>query len=292
MNFGVKPLLATGSLLLLTAACASYGDDAVSKEATAAETVDQLNAVVAARTDADKARDEWRHPAETLAFFEIDPSMTVVETLPGGGWYAKILIPYLDDNGRYVAANYPFEMFPKILPNPTDDVLDRIKGWATGFPAQATSWGATSEVTAFEFGNAPEELSGDVDAVLMIRALHNFNRAGGDYGAQALAESFKMLKPGGVLGVVQHRASDDAQGPNANGTFGYMSEEAVIEMVTAAGFVFEEKSEINANPSDNPADGDIVWRLPPSFALGDKNRDAFAAIGESDRMTIRFRKPE
>ena len=297
MKNQLQMLAAASASALFMAACESTGagNQAVEKEAASETAMEDggsdLQAIIDARSDKDKARDQYRNPAETLAFFGVEPDMTVVETLPGGGWYSRILIPYLDADGAYAAASYQYEMFPKILPNPTEEVLARIKGWADGFPAQAAGWGATGDVAAFEFGNAPEEMKGTVDAVLMIRALHNFNRAGGDYGAEALAETYALLKPGGVVGVVQHRANEDAEGANADGTYGYMSEEAVIAMLTGAGFEFEEKSEINANPADNPGDGDIVWRLPPTLALGDKDRDAYIAIGETDRMTMRFRKP-
>jgi predicted methyltransferase len=126
----------------------------------------------------------------------------------------------------------------------------------------------------------------------MIRALHNFNRAGGDFGAEALADAFAVLKPGGVLGVVQHAAPEGAEGAAADGTVGYMSEANVIAMVEAAGFELEAKSDVNANPADQPAPGEIVWRLPPTYGLGDDGREGYAAIGESNRMTLRFRKPK
>ncbi|MEL7490528.1 MAG: methyltransferase [Pseudomonadota bacterium] len=288
-------ILCSASLLALSACKSLPGGDNSALEAAeaAAPAFDgtALATVVDGRSDEEKARDEWRNPGETLAFFGVTPDMTVVETLPGGGWYSRILVPYLDDAGEYAAANYSVEMFEKVLPNPSEETMNRIRGWAAGFPDQAAMWGATGDVTAFHFGEMRDEMKEKADAVLMIRALHNFNRAGGDYGAVALAETYAMLKPGGVLGVVQHRANPDAEGADADGSLGYMSEEAVVAMVEAAGFVLEEKSDINANPADNPASGEFVWRLPPSFAMGDQNRDAFAAIGETDRMTMRFRKP-
>ncbi|MEL7487935.1 MAG: methyltransferase [Pseudomonadota bacterium] len=285
---------AVAASLMAASACETFsGDGAYDADAEASPTVDveKLQAVIEARSDADKMRDDARRPAETLSFFGVAPDMTVVEALPGGGWYSRVLIPYLDESGRYAAANYQYEMFPKILPNPTDDVLSQLRGWSDAFPVQAKQWGASGDVAAFEFGQAPEEMKGTVDVVLMVRALHNFNRAGGDFGAEALSESYALLKPGGVLGVVQHAAPAGAEGRNADGSFGYMLKQNVVAMATAAGFVLEAESAINANPADLPEDGDIVWRLPPSFAFGDKDRDAYVAIGESNRMTLRFRKP-
>ena len=254
--------------------------------------VAKLEAIVAARSDEAKARDKWRHPVETLAFFDVAPNMTVVEALPGRGWYTRILLPYLAENGRYVGVNYQDEMWPLILPNPTPELVARLSTWSETFPEEAAQIAETKNpVTAYEFGNPPADLVGEADVVLFIRALHNFNRAGGDFGAEALADAYAVLKPGGVLGVVQHAAPEGAEGAAADGTVGYMSEANVIAMVEAAGFTLESKSDVNRNPADEPAPGEIVWRLPPTYGLGDKDREIYAAIGESNRMTLRFRKP-
>ena len=296
-----KNILATlmaGSFSLAIAAC-STSTDKVSTSASlekAVPTVDVvlpegLAASIEARDEKDKARDKWRNPGETLAFFGITADMSVVETLPGGGWYSRILIPFLDEKGTYGAASYPYAMFPKILSNPTDEFLAQAKVWPETFPGQAASWGATGEVRAFEFGKAPEVMFDSVDAVLMIRALHNFNRAGGDFGEEALGDIYAVLKPGGILGIVQHRVKAGDDGVPTDGTNGYMSEQAIIDMVTAEGFVFEAKAEMNANPADMPGKSDVVWRLPPSLACGEKDRAKHEAIGETDRVTMRFRKP-
>lgn len=251
-----------------------------------------LEEIVASRSDDDKARDQWRHPVETLSFFGIKPDMTVVEALPGRGWYTRVILPFVADKGRYIGVNYQDEMWPLILPEPTPELVTRLSNWTDRFPASTAEFASpTTPVAAYEFGAMPDDLAGTVDVVLMIRALHNFNRAGGEFGAEALADAYAVLKPGGVLGVVQHAAPDGAEGAAADGTFGYMSKANVIAMAEAAGFELDAESDLNANPADQPGVGEIVWRLPPTYGLGDQDRDKYEAIGESNRMTLRFRKP-
>ncbi len=272
-----------GALIFVVATAHALGE---AKETAA------LEEIVAARGDDDKARDQWRHPVETLKFFGVEPDMTVVEALPGRGWYTRIILPYVAEKGRYVGVNYQDGMWPLILPEPTPELVARLSNWTDGFPATTAEFAEpTTPVAAYEFGAVPDDLAGAVDVVLMIRALHNFNRAGGEYGDEALADAYAVLKPGGVLGVVQHAAPDGAEGAAADGTLGYMSRENVIAMVSAAGFEFEAESEINANPADQPGEGEFVWRLPPTYGLGDQDREKYAAIGETNRMTLRFRKP-
>ena len=251
----------------------------------------RLASVIEARSEEDKARDAYRNPAETLAFFGIAPDMTVIEALPGGGWYTRIIAPYLNEDGAYAGANYQGEMFRMLMPNLDEDRLARFAEFPATFPAKAAEYGATGEVMAWQFGDAPESVLGSADAYLFVRALHNLNRAGGDYMADAVSEAYDVLKPGGVLGVVQHRAPETAEGDAASGANGYLRQSDVIALMESAGFVFEEASEINANPADQPGPEDVVWRLPPTYGMGDTNKEAFMAIGESDRMTLKFRKP-
>ncbi len=250
-----------------------------------------LAAILDARPDEDKARDEYRHPAETLEFFGLTRDMTVIEALPGGGWYSRILIPYVNEAGGYGAANYDAEMFRALMPDASEERLASFAAFPETFPARAAEIGASGEVAAWTFGAMPESLDGTAEAFLFIRALHNLNRSGGAYLDAALADAYAVLKPGGVLGVVQHRAPAEAEGDAASGANGYLRQADVIAMMEKAGFEFEAASEINANPADQPGPEDIVWRLPPSLGMGDENREAFLAIGESDRMTLRFRKP-
>jgi len=287
--------IAAIALAALTAACESTPTSAAAaKDEMASKPAEKksLAAIVATRSDEDKARDEWRNPEETLTFFGLTPDMTVMEALPGRGWYTRVIFPYVAEEGRFIGVNYQDGMWPLILPNPTPELVERLSNWTDGFPESTPAFAnASSPVTAYEFGAMPADLDGGVDMVLMIRALHNFNRAGGDFGAEALADVYRVLKPGGVLGIVQHGAPEGAEGAAADGTLGYMSKAAVVSMVEAAGFELEAESAVNENPADQPGAGEFVWRLPPTYGLGEENRDKYAAIGETNRMTLRFRKP-
>jgi predicted methyltransferase len=245
-----------------------------------------------------KARYAWRHPLETLQFFAIEPGMNVVEALPGGGWYSKILSAYLGVDGTLIGADYALDMYPK-FGFMTPELLEEKQTWTDDWVAEARTWHprGSSDFEAFHFGALPGRLAGEADAVLFIRALHNLARfdADGDFLTAALADAYTALKPGGVLGVVQHRAPDDAADAWASGANGYLKESFVIERIEAAGFEFVEASDINLNPADQPGPEDFVWRLPPTLATSDGDAEvaaAFEAIGESSRMTLKFRKPD
>ncbi|MEX2122822.1 MAG: hypothetical protein WD795_02935 [Woeseia sp.] len=256
----------------------------------------QLDALLADKPAEFKARYRYRHPKETLEFFGIEPGMTVVEALPGGGWYSQLLVPYLGADGGLIGANYAEDMWPKF--NLFDqEFIDSMKTWTTDWPQEAEAWqgdkGATVE--AFEFGSMPEAMAGQADAVLFIRAMHNLARFEGDGGylTKALEDSHRLLKPGGIVGVVQHEARPDMPDEWASGANGYLKKQFVIDRVTAAGFEYVEESDINQNPKDQPTEEDIVWRLPPSYQTSADNADLRAemdAIGESNRMTLKFRK--
>lgn len=258
-----------------------------------------LGDVLAAQEDSAKARYVHRHPAETLAFFGIEPGMRVAEALPGGGWYSKILVPYLGADGELIGVDYEHSIWPR-FGFMSDEQIEARKSWPSEWPTEASAFGNGSgaNVSAYTFGTIAAELDGQVDAVLMVRALHNMARfeADGGYLTTALADSFRILKPGGVLGVVQHRAPDSMPDESTTGGQGYLREQFVIDSVKSAGFELVGRSQINANPSDQPGAGDIVWRLPPTYNGVDKDdadaRAALDAIGESDRMTLLFRKPE
>lgn len=269
---------------------------AQSAETSAADASARLDAVLAALPEDEKARYAARHPKAMLEFFGLRPGMTVVEVLPGGGWWTKILLPYLGASGTVVGADYPLSMWAKFgeyAPDP-----EKQKTWPVTWPAEAAAWcsGDCAKVEAFAYGAAPESLKGKVDAVLMFRALHHFSRLDDDgayYGA-ALKETLDLLKPGGVVGVEQHRAPAGNSDAWADGENGYLKQDAVIARFTAAGFEFVGSSEINANPKDQPTEKDFVWRLPPSLATSGKDpalKAQMEAIGESDRMTLLFRKP-
>ncbi|MEM1106171.1 MAG: methyltransferase [Pseudomonadota bacterium] len=289
-------LAAAGALAL--AGCETV-DTAAPEPGLPAEAEASLERVLAAQEETSQARYGARRPGETIAFFEIEPGMTVVEALPGGGWYSKILIPYLGPEGELIAAHYPDEIWPAILPPNMQDGIDgfisRADAWAEG----AREWygpdGADVQQFKMTDGQAAEN-AGTADAVLFIRALHNLNRAEGELGtlSGAISDAYTVLKPGGIVGVVQHRAPEANSDDWSVGGAGYLKQSYVIASFEAAGFELDAASELNANPLDTPSEEDIVWRLPPSLATteeGTPEQAVFAAIGESDRMTLRFRKP-
>ncbi|MEM8802307.1 MAG: methyltransferase [Pseudomonadota bacterium] len=270
------------------AACSPTAGEAETAEAAAENT--KLEEVLAhERRAEDRARDEFRNPAETLAFFQVEPNHTVIEYAPGGGWYTRILAPYVADEGSYVAVSFPPEAALESL---GEEFVERIKAGAASFSdTQAEGTGVPAEKLPFHFGNAiPEELSGTVDRVLIIRMMHNLKRWNiADSEVEALHTA---LKPGGMLGVVQHRAKADATDEFADGNAGYLREAELIAFFEGKGFELVDTSEINANPNDTTDHENGVWSLPPTFAGGDEGREELAAIGESDRMTLLFKKPE
>jgi predicted methyltransferase len=258
---------------------------------------EKLAAVLAEQPAKMQARYEWRHPQQTLEFFGVAPGMTVVEALPGGGWYTKITAPYLGKQGALIGADYSQQMYP-LFGFFSEEQLKEKETWVTDFTADATAWsgenGAT--VSAFAFGSMPDEMKGTADAVLFIRALHNLARfeSQGGFLTAALQDAFDVLKPGGTVGVVQHQARDEMPDEWAGGQNGYLKKSFIISAMENAGFEFVAGSDINQNPKDQPTDQDIVWRLPPSLATSRDNPELKAeleAVGESNRMTLKFRKP-
>lgn len=247
-----------------------------------------LDSVLAARSDTLKARDQYRHPKETLEFFEIKPGMTVADTLPGD-WYGSILAPYLGSDGTYVGAMYSVEHYKKMWGERfTGARKERLTNFEDRWPGMVAGWAAAAPTTAsFRIWEASEDLYGTLDAYLMVRAAHHLNKYDAAQLDAAAAEAFKLLKTDGIMGVVQHRAREDRDEEWAKGFNGYLKQSRVIEAFTNAGFVLEAASEINANPKDEANTGDRVWRLKPT---GGKTPE-LAAIGESDRMTLKFRKP-
>ncbi len=260
---------------------------------------ERLAAVLAMQAEDAQARFASRNPQATLEFFGIEPGMTVVEALPSGGWYSKILIPYLGAEGRLIGANYPITLFEQ-FGFATPEYMESIADWPNTFPVEAQDWceDDCATVEGFWLGALPKSHQGTADAVVFIRALHNmarFQNAGVDqFLDQAMADAFAVLKPGGVFGVVQHEISEQAPDEAATGAGGYLKRSFVIAQAEAAGFVLEEASDINANPMDQAGEGDVVWRLPPALGTSAEDpelRAEMEAIGESNRMTLRFRKP-
>jgi predicted methyltransferase len=267
------------TLIHLAQASAAEGLDAATGSA--------LDAAIAGehRSEENKARDSDRHPKETLAFFGFRQDMTVVEIWPGGGWYTEILAPALQEQGKLYAAQYsvnpPFAyqrqyfgtFMSKLGTNP--DAYRAVTVTSLDFP--------------YELELAPR---GSADLVLTFRNVHNW--LGEGYGADSarlgFVAMFDALKPGGILGIVDHRWPDpENEDPLAEN--GYVSEERVIAAAEAAGFEFAGRSDINGNPKDTHDHPQGVWTLPPTLALGDEGREKYLAIGESDRFTLKFVKP-
>ena len=232
------------------------------------------------REPANTARDQYRHPQQTLDFFGLKPGMHVIEITPGTGWYAQILAPLMKDDGSYTAAI-------TIPGKPKDEAAQNQSALQKMFAGDAAQYGAAKilpyDPKAPNFG-AP----GSADMVLTFRNVHNW--AMGDSAPTMFKAFFAVLKPGGVLGVVDHRAAPGAELDKIKKS-GYLPEDYVIKLATDAGFKLEAKSEINANPKDDRDHEKGVWTLPPTLALGDKDKDKYLAIGESDRMTLKFVKP-
>ena len=249
-------------------------------------TASQLDTVLAGswRSPANRARDVYRHPKATLQFFGVRPDRTVIEITPGGGWYAEILAPLLHDNGHYVAA----EKMPAADSEArSDDSALRKK-----FAADPAHYG-NARIVQFDPQAPVFGPPASADLVLTFRNVHNWIATGNEGAGTAPAmfkAFFAVLKPGGVLGVVDHRA-DAGASLEAVKRSGYLPTAYVVKLATEAGFTLDESSEINANPKDTKDYPKGVWTLPPTLTLGEQDRAKYLAIGESDRMTLRFVKP-
>ncbi len=233
------------------------------------------------RSDANIARNEFRNPVETLEFFGLRPDSTVIEIHPAGGWYTEIIAPYVRDQGRFYAAHFS--------PNSTSANQRRnLNAFEGKMASNRELYGHVTTrhlLPPHEIAIAPAE---SADLAMTFRNVHNWIMAGLEH--EFFAAFYAALKPGGVLGVVEHRALPDA-GMEVMETSGYVTEAYVKEVAAAAGFEFAGSSEINANPKDPTVHPRGVWTLPPSYRLGDTDREKYAAIGESDRMTLKFVKP-
>ena len=272
-------------LPLLLVACASTPSADTTATSQAADAA--LDAAIAGawRDPANVARDPHRHPAQTLRFFGVTPSSHVIEITPGGGWYTEILAPYLREDGHLVAA------LAVAGPAQSEGLRNYLTKGNAGFRAKLAAGPAQYDRVEVREFSVPQPVlgaDGSADVVLTFRNVHNWTQWGTD---QAMFDAFfRVLKPGGVLGVVDHRAKPGTDLETMKKS-GYLTEARVQEMAQRAGFVLEARSEVNANPRDTTAHPNGVWTLPPSNRHDPEDAQMYRNIGESDRMTLRFRKP-
>jgi predicted methyltransferase len=234
------------------------------------------------RADKNKARDKYRHPKETLMFFGLKPGMTVVEITPGMGWYTEILAPAMRDHGTFYAAVFA-------VSDQSSEFLRNMDKSYRGMLAASPELYGKVRLSVLSPGSMQVAPAGSADMVLTFRNVHNWAKAG---NADAMFKAFyDALKPGGTLGVVEHRARPGTSFQRQIDS-GYMTEDYVIETAQKAGFRLDNKSEINANPRDTADYPGGVWTLPPTLRnVAEADKPKYLAIGESDRMTLKFRKP-
>ena len=272
-------LFAAGALVLgagvvLFAACAA--------RSTRQSTAEALTTILAGdqRSSENRARDVYRHPKETLLFFGIRPEMGVLEVWPEPGWYTEVIAPLLREKGKYSAA--------VIAPDASSKyITQRLADYRAKLASRPELYDRVVVVT-FPNDGTDAVPPGSVDMVVTFRNLHNWMARG--TASQALATMYRALKPGGVLGVVEHRGNP-AVPQDTEAKSGYVNEDYAVKMIEAQGFRLVAKSEVNANPKDTKDYEQGVWTLPPTYRLGEKDHDKYAAIGESDRFTLRFVKP-
>lgn len=272
---------------LLVSSCLFAGTQAAATDTnpgTAAQTLTPDPALAKVVADPSRsakyvARDRYRHPAEELTFFGLKPNMTVLEVWPGGGYWTEILGPYLRGSGHYYAA------VPVKGESKEEDAT--TARWQTQLQQQKDRYG-TITFTGLGKGHYDVAPAGSVDLIVTFRNFHNWMDGG--YADEALKGIYTALKPGGILGIEDHRGRDDQpQDPHAKS--GYVRQDYTIEAARKAGFEYVGASEINANPKDTKDYPEGVWTLPPTLALGDKDRAKYMAIGESDNYVLKFRKP-
>jgi predicted methyltransferase len=284
---GARSIIPGLLFVAVLAGCTTTGAVAPAQPAapeTDPATAALLDAAIAGdhREEGNRARDAYRHPKETLTFFGLRSDMTVMEIWPGaGGWYTEILAPVLRDRGRLIAASWDPDMDNKF-------VQDGLKAYRAKLDARPDVYDRV-EVVALQYPTRMEPVApGTVDMVLTFRNIHNWMPR--DAAVPMLEAMYRALKPGGILGVVEHRAPTDVpQDPKAGS--GYVREDYVVALLGKVGFELLGRSEANANPADTKDYPQGVWTLPPTLRLGEQDREKYLAIGESDRLTLRFRKP-
>lgn len=269
------------SMLFLLGACSSSQD--AEKPYAAAELPQTLDIAMMSsfRTEENKQRDQYQHPLETLKFFGLKPDMTVVEVYPGTGWYTEIIAPYVAEKGKYIMAVPSYDANkPKQIDNDM-----KIKLWMNNHPEAAKSMSAVEFDVPEKTQIAPEN---SVDMIVSFENVHIWRAQKNE--RKAFNAFFKALKPGGILGVVAHRELEDRWDPEAKR--GYIREKDLVNFGLRAGFLLVATSEINANKKDTKNHPAGVHSLPPTLALGDQDRAKYLAIGESDRLTLKFIKPK
>jgi predicted methyltransferase len=273
-------------LLALLALAAPAGARAADRAPSAAQAARSALAAALAdphRTEADRARDGFRHPVETLGFCRVQPGMSVVEIMPGGGWWTRILPYYLGEQGHYIALNPDVRtasaQMQQFMGNTAATWPDKAAQW-TGLPA--------ARLPGYNSDGLPPAMNGTVDRVMIMRQVHNLHRMSLLYSEMATVR--RLLKPDGLLCIEEHRARANAPADYTDGNKGYLREMDVIALMQAHGFDLVARSNINANRRDTADYPDGVWTLPPTYRLGDKDRARYTAIGEADRMTLLFRK--
>jgi predicted methyltransferase len=275
MSHSMSPLAFAAATLVLLGGCAAG-------PTTRQGTAEALEQIIRGdhRSEANRARDPHRNPKETLLFFGIRPEMHVVEVWPGGGWYTEIIAPLVNERGRYYAAHY--------APNPESRFISNaLQAYQEKLQSRPGLYGNVVVTTLSPKGEdiAPP---GSADLVVTFRNIHNW--MANDWAPTAFESMYRALKPGGILGVVEHRGNPEVpQDPKARS--GYVNEDYAVKLIESVGFRLVAKSEVNANPRDTRNYEQGVWTLPPTFRMGDTDREKYAEIGESDRFTLRFVKP-
>jgi predicted methyltransferase len=274
-NKKLQAFFLVAATLLLTSSCSTTS----TRESTALALDNILTGTQ--RSPENSARDRYRHPKETLLFFGIRPEMRVLEVWPEPGWYTEIIAPLVREHGKYYAAVIAADPQSKY-------VTERLSDYQQKLASHPALYGGV-EVVTFPSDGGDVVPPGSLDMIVTFRNIHNW--MGRDSAEQAFATAYRALKPGGVLGVVEHRGNPAvAQDPKAKS--GYVNEDYAIRLIEGQGFRLVGESQINANPKDTKDYEQGVWTLPPTYRLGDKDREKYAAIGESDRFTLKFIKPK
>lgn len=292
--------LSTCALLILCAtlvACGAKQTAVDAEEQAKAQATDDLNAaatdvkaaaaggsletILASDLRTGKERDGARHPKQTLEFFGVTPDKKVLEIWPGSGWYSQILVPYVGPTGNLSVTNYVEGVGSDYVQKRTTTYNQWLAGMTDGSKVKVVP---VNPPDALNFGE-----DGAYDVVLTFRNIHNWMKGG--YDREIYAQAFRTLKPGGIFGVVEHRGVPGTSREDSIKS-GYVPQDVVIKDVEAAGFKLVATSEINANPKDTKDHAMGVWTLPPALKMGETDRAKYEAIGESDRMTLKFMKPE